>query len=260
VAGFWGLGDVKLTSHLGGCKSDEGPEVTMQVHRLSANARNGNSDSQAFLLGGIIVMVRKVKLVHGVGINDAGYIVQPRSDGHRQRFCPFYQTWVNVLQRCYSEAAKRREKNLSYFSCLVDHDWHRFSSFRSWMISQPWQGNEVDKDLMFPGNSVYGPEQCVFISPDLNKFTTSCTRSRGVYPVGVCFNKGTGKFVAYCRNPFAGKQDHLGYFVNPELSHEVWRKTKHAHALVYADMQDDERVAAALRIRYLPENLHKIGM
>lgn len=205
-------------------------------------------------------MRAKNKLVHGVGINDAEYIVQPRSDGHRQRFCPFYQLWVNMLNRCYSEAPKKNKRSRSYFGCSVDHGWHRFSSFRLWMISQPWYGNEIDKDLMFPGNSIYGPDRCVFISPELNKFTTSCTRARGAYPVGVSFNKTVGKFAAYCRNPFVGKQDHLGYFISQELAHETWRKTKHAHALVYADMQSDERVAAALRVRYLPENLHKIGM
>lgn len=128
------------------------------------------------------------------------------------------------------------------------------------MVVQPWDGNEVDKDLLIAGNRVYGPDRCVFISQALNAFVTDCARARGEWPVGVSFNKRLSKFVAYCSNPFTGKFDHLGCFSNPELAHEAWRKAKHAHALVYAAMQDDRRVSAALRIRYLPENLSKIGI
>lgn len=216
----------------------------------------------AFLWVGFMIAGRK--LVHGVGLNDAGYRIADTAQANGRQInlwvCPFYQTWEHMLRRCYSESAQKNEKNISYVKCSVDSEWHTFSNFRAWMIRQPWQGNEIDKDQLFPGNNIYSHDRCVFISPGLNKFTTSCKRSRGEHPVGASFNKRLGRFVGYCNNPFTKKFEHLGCFDSPELAHEAWRKRKHDHALRYADMQEDERVAQALRIRYLPENLHKIGI
>lgn len=207
-------------------------------------------------------MIAGRKLIHGVGLNDGGYRVHDSISVNGKQVntwvCPFYRRWEHILKRCYSPSAVK--KNNTYLDCSVTPEWFSFNSFKEWMVAQPWEGNEVDKDLLIAGNRVYGPDRCVFITQALNTFVTSCARARGDWPVGVSFNKRLGKFVAYCNNPFTGKFDHLGCFLNPELAHEAWRKRKHGHALRYADMQEDERVAAALRIRYLPENLHKIGI
>jgi hypothetical protein len=207
-------------------------------------------------------MIAGRKLIHGVGLNDAGYrisdTIQVAGKQVNIWICPFYRRWEHILKRCYSLSSQK--KNNTYLGCSVVPEWFSFKSFRDWMITQPWEGNEIDKDLLIAGNRVYGPDQCVFIPQSLNTFVTNCAKARGEWPVGVSFNKRLGKFVAYCSNPFTGKFDHLGCFISPDAAHEAWRKTKHAHALVYADMQGDQRVSAALRIRYLPENLHKIGI
>lgn len=52
----------------------------------------------------------KTKLVYGVGINDADYVVQRKEtievNGVRKRrlvwVCPYYQVWRTMLRRCYS--------------------------------------------------------------------------------------------------------------------------------------------------------------
>ncbi len=49
------------------------------------------------------------------------------------------------------------------------------------------------------------------------------------------------------RYPFTGQHKFLGYFVSSDLAHEAWRAHKHQIALVYADQQPDQRIAAALR-------------
>ena len=36
------------------------------------------------------------------------------------------------------------------------------------MTSQDWEGKELDKDLLVPGNRLYSPETCIFISKKLN--------------------------------------------------------------------------------------------
>jgi len=191
---------------------------------------------------------RRAKLVCGVGINDADYTVQPVVFG-KQVMCPFYETWQSMLRRCYS--ATLQAKYPTYIGCSVAPEWLNFMTFRAWMIRQDWVGMELDKDLLIPGNRVYGPQTCVFVSAKLNKFTTGHAAARGEWPLGVYWHKRDGKFRAKCCNPFTGKQEYLGYFTCPDAAHEAWRARKHQLALQLAEQQTDPRLAAALSIRYL---------
>jgi hypothetical protein len=200
-------------------------------------------------------MRKKAKLVCGVGVNDANYVTKPRINGERV-VCLFYLAWQNMLMRCYDP--KYLAKYPTYIGCSVVPEWLSFMTFRAWMVGQDWQGRELDKDLLFPGNKVYGPETCVFISHGLNVFTTGSAAARGEFPIGVYWDKQSGRFRAKCSNPFSGKREHLGYFTCPDAAHEAWRKRKHELALQIAALHADPRIAAALSIRYLPENTHKI--
>lgn len=195
-------------------------------------------------------------LIFGVGINDAGYTVLSKKKGVKISYCKFYQTWINMLQRCYSE--KRHIRNPSYIGCHMAKDWHRFSVFKEWMESQDWQGKHLDKDILFPGNKLYSAETCVFISGRLNKFLCDAGAIRGQWPIGVCWAKREEKFLARCCDPSDGRHLFLGYFDCPTRAHEAWRRAKHGYALAYAEQQSDQRIADALRIRYLSksENLN----
>jgi hypothetical protein len=200
---------------------------------------------------------RKTRLVHGVGINDADYVTQKKIKDEngmvRVEYCPFYQTWINMLKRCYSSAYQSVQT--TYIGCSVCEEWRRFSSFRGWMMSQKWEGMQLDKDHTSPGNKIYSPDFCVFIPQALNLFLNDQRRQRGEWPIGVTYNKRSRVFIAQCCNPFSGQYENLGRHKTPELAHEAWRKAKHRHACRYADMQTDPRIAAALRIRYLMEDL-----
>lgn len=187
------------------------------------------------------------KLVYGVGLNDADYTVKPSVNG-RQVWCPFYRAWSNMLKRCYD--SKHQAKGSAYIGCVVCHEWLTFSNFKSWMISQSWNGKELDKDLLVKGNQVYSPDACVFVDGATNKFTTDSGATRGEWPIGVCFDNKSGKFRSYCCNPFSGRKECLGYFTCPEQAHQAWKKRKHELALQLADLQNDQRVANALRSRY----------
>ena len=187
------------------------------------------------------------KKVFGIGINDADYVVNPTINGKRI-ICPFYEAWKGMLKRCYS--AKLQARYPTYIGCSVVPEWHRFMAFRAWMVELDWQGRELDKDLLFPGNKVYGPQTCIFISNGINKFTTDSASARGDWPIGVYWNKQNGKFRARCNNPFTGKLEHLGLFTCPAEAHEAWRKRKHELSLQLAAEQTDPRLAAALATRY----------
>ena len=112
-----------------------------------------------------------MKLVYGVGINDADYDVAINEyytndegvKGERRIWtCPYYSRWMNMLTRCYSD--KFQEGNPTYKGCYVAEEWKTFSNFKEWMVTQEWEGLELDKDILFVGNREYGPEKCVFVT------------------------------------------------------------------------------------------------
>ena len=196
------------------------------------------------------------RLVHGVGINDADYevtryeyvIVDGRKKQKRIWICPYYQTWKGMLGRCYS--TKYQDTRPTYKGCSVSEEWLTFSNFRAWMEKQDWEGMQLDKDLLFEGNKVYSAETCVFITREVNSFTTDCGASRGEWSIGVCWDKVAGKFRSSCRNPLTKKQETLGYFICEEEAHQAWLKRKLELAHELEAIQTDERVAKALIERY----------
>ena len=197
------------------------------------------------------------KLVCGVGINDAGYVVKKLEtigyvNGKQKRklvwVCPYYRVWENMLKRCYS--VRWQEKNPSYIGCSVAEEWLVFSAFKNWMEKQEWEGGQLDKDLLVEGNKVYSAEACVFVTRAVNMFAIDSGASRGEWPIGVDWHKGKKKFRALCSNPLTKKRGHIGYFDCEQEAHKAWlkRKTELAHEL--AAIQTDERVAKALILKY----------
>ena len=197
------------------------------------------------------------KMVFGVGINDADYVVQKMEtigyvNGKRKQklvwVCPYYRVWTKMLERCYSEVWYK--KYPTYRGCSVSEEWLRFSNFRSWMERKDFEGMQLDKDLLFEGNKVYSEETCVFVSGMVNKFTTDRSNDRGEWLIGVYWKKENNKFAAQVNNPFTKKYEYLGYFTCELKAHQAWltRKLELAHEL--AAVQTDTRVAEALIERY----------
>lgn len=192
-----------------------------------------------------------------MGINDADYAVQKYEtvgyvNGKRKQklvwVCQYYQTWKNMLVRCYS--AKCQEKNPTYKGCSVSDEWLVFSKFKAWMADQDFEDKELDKDLLIEGNKIYSAETCVFVTPMVNTFTLDCGAARGEWLIGMYWDKRREKFQSRCSNPFTGKREHLGMFTCEQAAHNAWlrRKTELAHEL--AAVQTDPRIAKALINKY----------
>lgn len=197
------------------------------------------------------------KLVYGVGVNDAGYVVEKREtivciNGKRRQKtvwkCPYYRAWMDMLTRCYY--AKYQERYPTYKGCAVSEDWLTFSNFRAWMAAQNWESDHLDKDLLFKGNKVYSAETCVFVAPSVNAFTIDSRAARGEWMIGVSWHKGMSKFRSDCRNPFTKKGEYLGLFTSELEAHQAWLKRKLELAHELAAIQTDPRVAKALIDRY----------
>lgn len=193
---------------------------------------------------------------YGVGINDADYQVSPRA-GNKRITCPYYATWSGMLARCYSPV--HLERRPTYVGCSVCEEWLTFSKFKAWMEVQDWEGKQLDKDLLIPGNKIYGPDTCVFVSRDLNMFVNDRAACRGNSPIGVSWYPRLGKFQASCKNPFTGVQEYLGLYDCPEDAHEAWRQRKHELACQYADAVHDKRLSTTLRNRYRLTEIDNAG-
>lgn len=152
--------------------------------------------------------------------------------------------------RCVPGGITQR-KYPTYIGCSVADEWKSFMAFKSWMENQDWHGKELDKDLLIPGNKVYGPDCCVFLDRKLNGFMQGDRSGRNGCPVGVSRRRDV--FIALIRNPFTRKMDYLGTFESASLAHNAWKAKKNEIAMIYADMQSDHRIANALRSRYLTE-------
>jgi hypothetical protein len=160
-----------------------------------------------------------------------------------------------MLKRCYSK--KFLESNQSYIGTSVCSEWLYATAFKKWMEQQDWRDKSLDKDIIVPKSKLYSPESCAFVLQATNSFVIARDACRGDYPIGVSLFKRTGKYQAYCKNPFTGKREHLGLFSTPEEAHEAWRKRKHDLAQLVAARESDSRVVEALKKRYSIEEWYK---
>lgn len=193
-------------------------------------------------------MIKKNKLVYGVGVNDADYSVHKCENRKIVWRCPYYGTWKGMLERAYYD--KLKLKRPTYQGVTVCEEWHSFMRFRAWMEKQDWEGKQLDKDILVQGNRVYSPTTCVFVDGVVNTFLIDRSAACGEWPLGVSWFEPRKKFMSLCSNPFTKKLEYLGYFTCPDQAHLVWKKRKHELACQLADIQTDERVAEALRTRY----------
>ena len=176
-----------------------------------------------------------MKPIYGNGINDLrddpSYTTMKKIDGKVVWRCHFYRKWKGILERCYSE--KYLQTHPTYRGCSVCEDWKTFSNFMAWMKTQSWEGKHLDKDILVPGNKVYSPENCVFVSGSLNKLLTNNFAKRGKYPVGVSIKTHQKRFISSIER--FGKSYHIGYFDTAEEAHEAYKKAKIKHILEVAE-------------------------
>lgn len=140
---------------------------------------------------------------------------------------PEYMLWKRMIARCYDEKFHKRQP--TYKDCEVCQEWHNFQNFAEWLSKQEFyqEGYELDKDLIKKGNKIYCPEYCRFVPKKINVILNSCHSSRGIYPIGVTFNKNENKFTAVLR--VDGCKKHLGYFKNADDAFIAYKNAKEAH-------------------------------
>ena len=142
-----------------------------------------------------------------------------------------YKTWSDMLRRCY--APKYQKLKPTYIGCSVCVEWLYFPNFKKWFDTHYVEGFQLDKDILITGNKIYSPDTCIFVPQSINKLFTDSGKTRGNYPIGVSFNKQSGKFVTYVT--IDGKLHYLGLFDNAEEAHKAYLIAKKANVLRMAE-------------------------
>lgn len=195
-------------------------------------------------------MVHKQKRLN-YGVGDRGglptlIIVDGKSVG-----CPYYLTWSNMLQRCYSEVYLKR--NPTYAGCSVAEEWHYFPNFKCWMEKQMWEDHALDKDVLVEGNRVYSEDTCTFISRKLNSLMTDFRKDESLLPKGVYYHKAARNYVARCFTR-STEDSFRKTFTDPVEAGLAVLEQKKKVALRFAITENDPRVQKALIKRFTVQN------
>lgn len=158
--------------------------------------------------------------VCGVGIVDRS---TKNADGTRNKA---YLTWKGILRRCYDT---KQKCYVNYKGCTICAEWTLFSKFERWYEKHYRLGYDIDKDILVPGNKVYGPNVCCFVPQSVNKLLTARARARGPLPQGVTRATRDGKVTGFVATVHrGGKMYAIGWGQDPQELHEIYKKEKAA--------------------------------
>lgn len=193
----------------------------------------------------------KTKLVCGQGIYEKGTF-KVTIDG---RMTKEYQAWSSMLHRCDPAWQSKSLAHASYEGCTIHPDFIKYQDFAAWCRNQIGLGHDLwgwqlDKDILVPGNKVYGPDTCCFVPRAINAMLTHKQSNKGLYPVGVCLYRPTEGYNPSKPYKAAIGAKHIGYYATPEEAHEAYKVAKLADIYRHAENWKhllDPRVYAALK-------------
>lgn len=185
------------------------------------------------------------RLVCGWGVNDADYPIQTNSIcvvGGVKKYiteydCPYYRCWARMVERCHTG------RYPAYANAIICDEWKSFMTFKAWMERQPWQGNELDKDILGDGN-LYSPGTCCFVPRSVNMFWNKSKRAGHGLP-GASYRKRSRRYMAQCA--IGGKNVALGYFDTELDAHKAWVAAKEkAMAILLESVTLEPRVVKGM--------------
>lgn len=130
------------------------------------------------------------------------------------------QTWLGMFLRCYD--IETLKNSPSYIGCSVHPDWYNFQNFASWYEENYVEDFHLDKDILVPGNKIYGPDTCCFVPGEINQqFRIDKIRKNGL-PRGVSVN---GKKYSATIH-IEGENTYLGSFSSILIASEVYENKR----------------------------------
>lgn len=144
-----------------------------------------------------------------------------------------YKLWAAMKQRC-------RLNTGNYKGCYIHESFLDFQSFARWCNEQvgfSLPNYQLDKDILVPGNKVYGPNTCVFVPKDLNCFNRV---NEGEYSQGVSWHQGTQKFRARVQDIYTGARLCLGLYTSELAAFNAYCVAKDEQAAKWCQRIRDE--------------------
>lgn len=172
----------------------------------------------------------------GVGYIGEGVFLSKNDDGSTTTA---YRKWRDMLSRCYH--FDRCLKTLSYENCYVCDEWLNFQNFAEWFYQNYYEiDGEIiclDKDILYKGNQLYSPENCVFAPQTINSLFIRTNR-KGDLPIGVTFDKRRGTYQAKCHKCH-NESEYLGTFKTVEEAFNAYKNFKEMIIKQTADLYKD---------------------
>lgn len=141
----------------------------------------------------------------------------------RQKTHPhLYQCWTNMFLRSYSQTVDNYKRRYYDRNSSVYEDWHCFQNFAKWCEQHYVKGFALDKDLRKLGNTVYCPDYCEFVPPQINSLLLVGHHNDRELPIGVCKEAGgyAAKLFKY------NKQFRVGLFPDIETAWLAYKQHK----------------------------------
>lgn len=131
----------------------------------------------------------------------------------------FYKIWYKMFYRCYSP-----DKYKTYEFCEVVPEWYNFQTFAEWCSKNYVDGFALDKDILFTGNKLYGPDTCCFVPQEINNQFYSNNYNHEIFGV----RKITDNIYRPRMKKY-GKEIYLGSYHNKKDALNVYFKTKESY-------------------------------
>ena len=148
-----------------------------------------------------------------------------------------YDKWSGMLRRCYD--SKFLIKHPSYEGCSIIEEWHNFQVFAEWFYEnwKPYmKGWHLDKDILVKGNKIYSPETCCFVPQEINGLLITRKLDRGMYPIGVSYNKRDETYTTEIPKNKKGKRN----FKTVDEAFKLYKELKEEHIKEKADYWKDK--------------------
>lgn len=156
-----------------------------------------------------------------------------------------YQLWYNMKTRCYNPNYHKVKPG--YKDCTICNEWlDDRELFYEWVDMNFYKIKgeptvELDKDILLPGNKIYGPDTCIFVPKRINDlFIHIHGRVDNGLPAGVTYSEKTGTYkvsaMLTCDDSDKKKNVVLGYYDTIEEAFDVYKEHKKAEIIYIADL------------------------
>ncbi len=125
-----------------------------------------------------------------------------------------YKIKCDMFRRCYTykhEVDTKRAKigsERGYENCFVSSEWLKYEDFEDWINLNWYELTEgkisIDKDIMIPGNIMYGPKTCLLIPLRINEFFVNSIKARNIH-----MYRGDARYRSSVKDFYTGKIIHI---------------------------------------------------